>query len=280
MDTAVTEFTVVEVGFLSAFTCQFSDTRHRLTLTLALLNLIFQNFRHIGMDMQVVVHLLFDEIPHILVDAHAIGCHCQRTEFDLRLTLEHWFLHVDGNGCHDTRTDIAILVFTKEILDGTSNMFLEGTLVGTALCGMLSVDERIVLLAVLIGMGEGYLDVLAFEMNDGIKTVVSHAVIQQILQTMTGENTATIIHDGESCVQVGIVAEHVLHDVILELIVEEERIVRLEEDIGAVLVLCLLRLVIGHLAFLKGGLAHHTVTITAHLEVTAQGIDGLYADAI
>ena len=97
---------------------------------------------------------------------------------------------------------------------------------------------------------------------------------------MTGEDAAPVIHNGESCVQVGVVAEHVLHDVILELIVEEERIVWLKEDIGTVLVLCLLGLVTGHLTFLEGSLAHHAIAITAYLEVTAQRIDGLHADTI
>ena len=63
-------------------------------------------------------------------------------------------------------------------------MLLEGTLVGTALCGMLSVDEGVVFLAVLVGMGEGYFDVLALQVDDGIEGIVGHAVAQQVFQTM------------------------------------------------------------------------------------------------
>ena len=110
----------------------------------------------------------------------------------------------------------------------------------TALCGMLSVDERIVFLAVLVGMGKGHLDIVTLQMDDGIQRVVGHAVFQQIFQSMTRENTTTIVHDGQTRVQIGVVAQHVLHNVVLELIVLEQRVVGFKVDVRAVLVLRLL----------------------------------------
>ena len=97
---------------------------------------------------------------------------------------------------------------------------------------------------------------------------------------MTGQDPPAVIHDGQARVQIGIVAEHVLHDVILELIMKEECVVGLEEDIGTILVLCTLSDITRHDASLKGSLAHLAVTIALHLEVGAQGVDGLHADTI
>ena len=210
------------------------------------------------------------------IDSGRHGGHRERAKLDLGLALEHRLLDIQRDGCHDTCTDVAILeVLLEELLDGLGNMFLESTLVGSALRGVLTIDKRIVLLAILIGMGEGNLDILSLQMDDGIEGIGTHAVLEQVLQTTTAEDAATIIHNGETGVQIGIVAKHVLHDVIVELIVLEQRIIGLEVDIGAVLVVSLLSNIVGELAFLKCGLAHHAITERVNLEVDTQRIDGL-----
>ena len=117
-------------------------------------------------------------------------------------------------------------------------------------------------------------------MDDGIEGVVGHAILQQILQSVAGEDAPTVIHDGQSDIQVGIVTEHVLHDVILELVVQEFRGVGLKVDIGAVLVLGRLRDIADQLAALEDSLAHLAVTVTAHLEMAAESVDGFHADTI
>ena len=195
------------------------------------------------MDMQVVVHLLLDEVAHILIDGVAIRSHQCRAQLDFRLTLKDGFLHVDGNSSHDTRTDIAILVFAKELLDGLGNMLFESTLMRTTLRGVLTIDKGIVFFTILVGMGEGYLNILALQVDNGIEGVIGHAVFQQVLQSVAREDAATVVHDGKSCVQVGVVAQHVFHDVVLEPIVLEELgiIVGLEIDIGTILVLRVFR---------------------------------------
>ena len=159
-------------------------------------------------------------------------------------------------------------------------MLLEGTLMGSALCGMLTVYKRVVLLTILVGMREGNLDILTFQMDNRVEGIVGHAVLQQILQTMPREDAPIVIHDGESRIQIGIVTEHILHDVILELIVQEQGVIGLEEDICAVLVLGVLRHVAQHLTTGKNRLAHLTLTIAVHLEASAQGIHSLHTHTI
>ena len=64
-------------------------------------------------------------------------------------------------------------------------MLLEGTLMGAALCGMLSVDKRVILLTILIRVGKGNLDILALQMDDRIEAIVGHAIVQQVFESMT-----------------------------------------------------------------------------------------------
>ena len=138
------------------------------------------------MDVQIVIDLLLDEVADVFIDAHtAIGGHRERTEFDLGLTLEHGFLDVDGNGGYDTCTNVAVLVFAVELLDGTGNMLFKRTLVGTTLSGVLTVNKRVILLAILIGMGESYLDIFALKMHNRIECIAGHAVFQQVFKSMT-----------------------------------------------------------------------------------------------
>ena len=72
MDAAVTELAVMEVRLLGTFTGQLRHTSHRLTVALALLDLILKHLCHILMDMQIVIDLLLDEITHIFINAHPI----------------------------------------------------------------------------------------------------------------------------------------------------------------------------------------------------------------
>ena len=186
MYAAVAELAVVQVCLLGTLTSQLGYTSHSLAVALALLNLILKHLGHILMDVQIVVDLLLDEVAYIFIDANAtIGGHRERTEFDLGLTLEHRLLNINGNGRNDTCTDVAILIFAVELLNGTGDMFLESTLVSTTLSGVLAVNKRVILLAILIGMGKSNLDVVALKMHNRIKGIAGHTVFQQIFKSMT-----------------------------------------------------------------------------------------------
>ena len=77
-------------------------------------------------------------------------------------------------------------------------MLLEGSLVCTALRCMLSIHERVILLAILIGVCESYLNILSLHMNYRIQWINSHIISQKVLQTMSTKYTTTIVHDGQS----------------------------------------------------------------------------------
>ena len=97
---------------------------------------------------------------------------------------------------------------------------------------------------------------------------------------MTTENAPSVIHDGETSVQVSIVAEHVFYDIIVETVLLEQRIVRFEIYVGTCFVLrifCDVRL---QDASLESCLTHLSVTIAGHLEMRTQRIHRLYTHTI
>ena len=103
--------------------------------------------------------------------------------------------------------------------------------------GVLAIDEGIVFLTILISVGKGHLYIVTLKMYDRIEGVTGHTVFQQILQSMTREYSPTIIHYCQSNIKICIITEHILHNLIMELIVMEHRWVGLEIYKCAVLVL-------------------------------------------
>ena len=172
-------FLLWRLAFFGAFAGKFRHAGDGFALFLALLNLLLHDFCHVEVLVQVVVYLFLDEVADKLVDAHAaqrerlavfvlVGRHGERTEFDFRLRLEHWLNHTHGDGRHQSVAHVLHVVVLAEILlDGARDVLFEGTLVRTALRGVLSVDERVVFLAILPGVGEGDVDVFAFEVDNG-----------------------------------------------------------------------------------------------------------------
>ena len=145
---------------------------------------------------------------------------------------------------------------------------------------MLTIDEGVVFLAILVGVGKGNLDILALQVDDGIKAIVGHAIGKQILQTIARDNAAPIIHDGQTRVQVGIVTEHVLDDLVAIGIVLKQRVVGLEHDIGARLVIRGLSNVALEDTTLEDHLAYLSVTIAMGFEMGTQEVDSLDTDTI
>ena len=282
MNAAVAQLAVVEIGFLRTFTGEFGHSRHCLALALVLLNLLKHHLRDLGILVKIIVNLGLYEVSHILVDTYtAVGHHRERTKLNLGLALEHRLLHIDGYGSHNAVANVAILeVLVIELLDGLGDMLLEGTLMSTALGGMLTVDKRVILLAILVGMGEGNLDVLALEVDDRIETVTRHRVVEKIFESVAAQDAPSVIHDGKPRVEIGIVAEHGLDDVVVEGVVEKQRVIWLEVDICAVFVVGGLGGVGLQYTFLECCGAHLTVSERAYFEVRTERIDRFYAHSV
>ena len=231
--------------------------------------------------MQIVVHLVLDEVADILVHADAVGAHGERSELNLGLTLEHRLLNIDGYGSHEAVADVGIFkVFVEKLLYRAGYVLLERALVSTALRGVLSVYERVILLAILVGVCERNLDVFALEVYYRVDAVGGHRVVEQVFKSVAAQNPASVVHDGQSCVQVSVVAQHRLHEVVVERVVLEERVVGHEVYVSTCLVLRFLGLVALQHAALEYRRAHCSVAVRPHLEPGAQRVDGLDAHTV
>ncbi len=279
---AIAQFAVVQTGSLAHLARLLCHARHFLAQFLALLHFSEKHLCHIGILVQIVVHLAFHEVAHELVyrDA-ALGRRALRAQLHLGLTLEKGFLNIDADGSHHAVAYVGIfVVLSRIILDGFCHIFLEGCLMRAAQCCMLTVDEAVVFLAVLLRVGEGNLYVLARKMDDGIERLVVHAVVQQVAQSFAREDAPAVEQDGETRVQISVVAQHRLHKLVVELVVLEKGGVGFEIDVRAVLLLRVLRCVALQHALRKNNAVHLPVAVGARLEASAQGVHRLQTHTI
>ena len=82
---------------------------------------------------------------------------------------------------------------------------------GASLRGMLSVDKRIILLSILVGMGDGHLNVFTKEVNDGIELLLGHVLIEEILQSVLGSELLVVKDDGQPYIEEHIVLQQRLN---------------------------------------------------------------------
>ena len=97
---------------------------------------------------------------------------------------------------------------------------------------------------------------------------------------MTGKNLLTVVDKGQACIQISIVTEQGLHELVLELVVHEQSIVRFKEDRCTVFFRTVFGDVAHQLSFFEGSLSHLSIAIARHLETAAQGIYRLQTDTV
>ena len=172
----------MKVGLFAHLASLLGHASHLLAYLLALLHLGQNDVCYVGVFVQEIVHLLLDKVADEFVYADATFRSCgERTQFYLRLAFKHRFLDIDADGSYDTISDVTVFkVFARVILDNLGNVLLEHRLMSTTQSSVLTIDEGIILLAILLGMREGYLYVLSLEMADGVEGIVVHAVVEQV----------------------------------------------------------------------------------------------------
>ena len=70
---------------------------------------------------------------------------------------------------------------------------------------MLAVHERIIFLSILVAMRDNHLYILPFQVDDRVKRLGGHILVQQIHQTIAGIETLAVVNNGKSRVQEDIV---------------------------------------------------------------------------
>ena len=186
MDAAIGQFAVVKVGFLGTLTGLLGYAGYLLALFLGFKDLFEYHVGYLRLLVKQVIDLFLYEISHKLIERYtAVGTHGGGTQLNLGLTLKHRFLNIHCNGSHYAVTHVArFKLLAVKLLDGTGNMLLECALVSSALRCILTVHKRVVLLTVLVCMGKGNLNIRSLKMNYGIQALGTHALTQQVFQSV------------------------------------------------------------------------------------------------
>ena len=77
-----------------------------------------------------------------------------------------------------------------------------------ALRGVLTIDKRIILLTVLVGMGDHALYHVTLQMYGFIQRVVGHILLHQVAQTVARTEFATVVNERQPGVKKRIVLHH------------------------------------------------------------------------
>ena len=284
MHAAVAKFFVVERHLFGAFASLLGDTGNGFTLFFALLNLLQHGFGHLRLLVQEVVEFFFDEVVDEFVDRRAVLIHQRASEFYFGLRFENRFHHFKANGSHHTRANVAIFeVFIEKLLDGAAHSFAESRLVSAALSGVLTVDKRIVFLAILVGVSDNHLYLVVLKMDRRVERVVAHIFLYEVAEAIARAIFLAVVDYGKSRVEERVVFNHNLHGVVAEREVAENGVVGFEANQSAVFGVVGSRsdaAFFHHLTACKRGVSRHAIAHRLHEATFAKGIGGFEAHAI
>lgn len=86
-------------------------------------------------------------------------------------------------------------------------MLFESTLVRTTLRRVLTIDKRIILLAILPCVGKSDVYAFSLKMHNRIEPLRSHVVGEEIFQTVARDDATTIVENGKPRVEIGVVVD-------------------------------------------------------------------------
>ena len=248
-----------------------------------MLDALFERLGHGRVFVQVVIEVFLDEIQYEAAHSGAVLAHVEAAKLGFSLALEHGLLHPHRNGGDDGAAHVGgIVIFFVKLSHGFHHRLPEGGQVGATLGGILAVHEGIVLLAVVVAVGHGHLNILPFQVDDGVAQVFYIGLAgEQVEQTVFGIVLLAVEVNRETGVEINIVPNLIFEVFRDEAVVLENRIVGLKRDQRAVTLAGFLRLgvayeaALGKLGGLDDALAH-----ALHQKVPAQRIHGLGTHAV
>ncbi len=179
MDAAVTQFFVMQIGFLCPFARQFGNAGNRFTLFFRVEDFLLQDVGSFGTLVQVIIEFLLQEIVNILADRNAVRRHLFRAQLRFCLRLEYRLFHFNTDACHHAVADVGIFEIPVVVLfDDTGCRFAEGRQVRPPLRGVLPVYKRVIFFAILIGVRNRDFYIFTGKVDDGIEQVGSEILIE------------------------------------------------------------------------------------------------------
>ena len=257
VETAVAQLAVIDIRFLVPFPCLLLDSGDLLALGLRLLDLVLDDRDDVLVDAKIVVQVSGDEVVDERPDRRSavdldravrvqdllavfvrllLFPHIGGTEFRLGLTFEVRLLDLDAYRSDYSLTAVLrSVVFLVELLEGLGYGLPESGQMRSSVTGVLSVDERSDVLAVGVAVRQHDLYILSDKMDRLVKRSLADGVLDEIKQTVFGFVCRPVQHKSQSFLKVGVVLDHRLDIVHVELEVPEHRAVRSEGHKSSVL---------------------------------------------
>ena len=129
-------------------------------------------------------------------------------------------------------------------------------------------------------MGEDHLNVLSFQVNEGIQGSLAHVFRHQVQQAVLTLVGGAVKVEGEALLEVGVVLDHGFHKFHVEGIVVEHFLVRGEADEGAVLFIRGDNGGFQQVAACETCIGALAVAVGGHVEIHGHGVHGLGAHAV
>jgi hypothetical protein len=266
---AVAELLVVQLRLLRALLGELLDALQFLPLVLGPLDLVEHALGHRLGAVEVVVEMeaekISDEGPHRLTARGHLG----RAELGFGLRLEDGILDPHADRRDDARADVAGLELLLIIIaHRVDDRLAEGGEVGATHGGVLAVDEAVVFLARLLGVGEGHVDVVVGKVDDGVERrfAAGEILLEQVEKAVLRFELRTVERKGQPGVEVGVVPDHRLDELEVPRVMAEDRGIGLEGDDGAGMLVALVRLL--HLSHDEA-----LAELDRHGLVLAEGLD-------
>ncbi len=160
-------------------------------------------------------------------------------------------------------------------------MLLESGKVGASLGGVLSVDEGIVFLAILVGVCKHHFNVVALQMYDRVERLRCHVLLEQVEKSVAREVSFPVEENLKACVEVGVVVDHCLNKVQTELVVTEKSVVGKELHHSPVRLSGVGGWSMGHdVPFFKIYAHSFSVAHACHMAVCGECVYGFKADTV
>ena len=231
--------------------------------------------------MQVIIQIRREEVANKLTHSNTLLL-ILRAELRLGLRLEDWVVNPHRDRRNDRCADIGrLIVLMVELLDGLSHCLTEGRLVRTALWCVLTIDKRVVCLAIAITVGDNNLDILIHNVNRRIQRLTRKRIVDQVQKTILRDIRLIVKHHREAEVQIGIVLNHLLDILQIVAIWAKDLSVDNELHIGAIsLRNSTLRAVSELQTLRKGYRASLAISHGTSKEVARQHIHSLDTDTI
>ena len=200
-------------SLLRAVAGEAADAGELFALEFTFLNFAFQYLGGLLVFVEINVERLLHELADKFLQAGTTRPYRRRAELRLRLRLEDRLHHAHRDRGVDRLPDVRrIVVLFEKIPDRIDECFAKRREVGAAHRRVLTVDERIIFLAVVRAVSDRDLDVFTFQMHDRIERLAAEIFLEQVLEAVFRTEGFSIQGEREPAIEEGVVPKHVLDE--------------------------------------------------------------------